>query len=90
MTHTLFRTDGRDPTKNNTTSYIDLSILYGTTEEDLNTVRDKAQGRGLLYPDVFAEDRLLFVPPAAPALLLLFNRNHNVRSLWLELSIPFR
>ncbi|KAF7351921.1 Heme peroxidase [Mycena venus] len=28
-------------------------------------------------PDTFAEERLVFVPPAATALLVLFNRNHN-------------
>jgi len=40
-------------------------------------VRDKAQGRGLLYPDTFSEDRLGFFPPAASALLVIFSRNHN-------------
>ena len=42
-------------------------------------VRDKAKGRGLLYPDTFSEERLLFSPPATSALLVLFSRNHNVR-----------
>ena len=46
-----------------------------------DTVRDKASGCGLLYPDAFAEERLVFVPPAATALLVLFSRNHNVRML---------
>ncbi|KAI0354701.1 heme peroxidase [Trametes cingulata] len=77
VTHQLFRTDPRDMTKNNTTSYLDLSILYGTSQEEQDTVRDKASGRGLLYPDAFCEDRLVFVPPAATALLVLFSRNHN-------------
>jgi len=44
----------------------------------LTQVRIK-EGRGLLHPDVFAEDRLLFLPPATCVLLVLFNRNHNVR-----------
>ena len=78
VTHQLFRTDPRDMTKNNTSSYLDLSILYGTTEEEQYTVRDRESGRGLLYPDAFHEDRLIFVPPAASALLVLFSRNHNV------------
>ncbi|PIL31281.1 cytochrome P450 [Ganoderma sinense ZZ0214-1] len=77
VTHMLFRTDPRDQTKNNTSSYLDLSILYGTNQKEQDTVRDKAQGRGLLYPDAFAEDRLIFVPPASSALLVLFSRNHN-------------
>ncbi len=75
----LFRTNPRDQTVNNTSSYLDLSILYGTNQKEQDTVRDKDQGRGLLYPDAFAEDRLIFVPPASTALLVLFSRNHNVR-----------
>ncbi|CDO73377.1 hypothetical protein BN946_scf185013.g11 [Trametes cinnabarina] len=77
VTHQLFRTDPKDMTKNNTTSYLDLSILYGMSEADQHTVRDRSSGRGLLYPDAFHEDRLIFVPPAASALLVLFSRNHN-------------
>ncbi|KAI0713138.1 heme peroxidase [Cerioporus squamosus] len=77
VTHQLFRTDPRDMTINNTTSYLDLSILYGTSQAEQDAVRDKASGKGLLYPDAFSEDRLIFVPPAATALLVLFSRNHN-------------
>ena len=36
-------------------------------------------GRGLLHADAFAEDRFLLLPPASAVLLVLFNRNHNVR-----------
>ena len=78
VTHQLFRTDPRDMSKNNTSSYLDLSVLYGINETQQDLVRDKEKGRGLLYPDVFAEDRLVLVPPAATALLVLFSRNHNV------------
>ena len=74
----LFRTDMRDPTINNTSSYLDLSILYGNNQAQQDSVRDKTQGRGYLYPDCFAEDRLVLVPPAASALLVLLSRNHNV------------
>lgn len=41
-------------------------------------VRDRDSGRGFLWPDAYAEDRLNFVPPAASALLVIFSRNHNV------------
>ncbi|CAE6433839.1 unnamed protein product [Rhizoctonia solani] len=41
-----------------------------------NEVRVK-DGRGLLYPDTFSEGRLVFLPPAAGALLVIWNRNHN-------------
>ncbi|KAI8981356.1 heme peroxidase [Trametes punicea] len=77
VTHQLFNTDLRDMTKNNTSSYLDLSILYGTSQEEQYAVRERESGRGLLYPDAFHEDRLIFVPPAASALLVLFSRNHN-------------
>ena len=52
--------------------------MYGTNQTEQDLVRDKKQGRGLLYPDTFAEDRLQFLPPAASALLVIFSRNHNV------------
>lgn len=78
VTHQLFRTDPRDMTKNNTSSYFDLSILYGVDQTQQDAVRNKEAGRGLLWPDAFAEDRLILVPPAASALLVIFSRNHNV------------
>ena len=78
VTHSLFKTDPRDWNKNNTTSYLDLSPIYGNNLDEQMSVRDTAKGRGLLYPDTFAEDRLQFLPPAASALLVIFSRNHNV------------
>ncbi|KAF7321225.1 Heme peroxidase [Mycena chlorophos] len=77
VTHSVFRTDPKDWNINQTSSYFDLSPLYGINQETQDLVRDKAQGRGLLYPDVFSEERLSFLPPAASAILVLFNRNHN-------------
>lgn len=73
----LCRPDPSDPAYNNTTPYLDLSPLYGTNayEEDLVRVKD---GRGMLAPDSFCEVRLLGTPPAVAALLILWNRNHNV------------
>ena len=44
-------------------------------------VRDKELGRGYLYPDTFSEERLLFLPPASSALLVILSRNHNVSHL---------
>ncbi|KAJ3844035.1 heme peroxidase [Lentinula raphanica] len=77
VTHSLFRTDYKDMNINNTSSYLDLSLLYGTDQNAQDLVRNKAAGRGLLYPDTFSEERLLFVPPAASALLVVLSRNHN-------------
>ena len=75
--HTCFRTSHRDWTINETSSYVDLAPLYGNSQADQDKVRAH-DGRGLLHPDTFAEDRLLLLPPAVCVLLVLFNRNHNV------------
>ncbi|KAI0789558.1 heme peroxidase [Abortiporus biennis] len=77
VTHQLFRTDPRDMTRNNTSSYLDLSVVYGNNQAQQDNVRNKQAGRGLLWPDCFAEDRLTLVPPASAALLVIFSRNHN-------------
>jgi linoleate 10R-lipoxygenase len=77
VTHSLFRTDPHNMNINNASSYFDLSPLYGDNQAAQDKVRDKAAGRGLLYPDTFSEERLTFLPPASSALLVLFSRNHN-------------
>jgi linoleate 10R-lipoxygenase len=73
-------------TINETSSYVDLAPLYGNNEETLNMIRVR-DGRGLLLPDTFTEERLLLLPHACCALLVLFNRNHNVRALYSD-SFP--
>ncbi|KAJ7249642.1 heme peroxidase [Mycena rebaudengoi] len=77
VTHSLFRTDQSDWIVNATSSYLDLSPLYGINQATQDLVRDKSQGGGLFYPDTFSEERLTFLPPAASALLVILNRNHN-------------
>jgi hypothetical protein len=42
-----------------------------------DSVRDKAGGRGKLYPDVFSDARMGVQPPGLVAWALLWNRNHN-------------
>ncbi|KNZ76883.1 Psi-producing oxygenase C [Termitomyces sp. J132] len=81
--HSLFRTDPKNMYINNASSYLDLSPLYGDTQDK---VRDKALGRGLLFPDTFSEERLLFVQPVANVLLVLFSRNHNATKRILKLN----
>ncbi|KAI9449938.1 linoleate diol synthase [Lactarius psammicola] len=74
--HTVFRTSHENVNINETSSYVDLAPLYGNNQE----IRDKIRvhdGRGLIYPDTFAEDRLMLLPPAVCVLLVLFSRNHN-------------
>jgi linoleate 10R-lipoxygenase len=74
--HSVFRTSHYDVNINETSSYVDLSPLYGHNQAAQDKVRVR-DGRGLLYPDVFAEDRLLLLPPAVCVILVLFSRNHN-------------
>jgi hypothetical protein len=76
----VFRTSHTTVSTNETSSYVDLSPLYGVSDKDHDKVRVKS-GLGLLHPDVFAEDRLLLLPPAVCVLLVLFNRNHNVSKI---------
>ncbi|KAF7294502.1 Heme peroxidase [Mycena kentingensis (nom. inval.)] len=75
--HSVFRTSHTDVNVNETSSYVDLSPLYGVDQTEQDRVRRKEAGLGLLHPDVFAEDRLLLLPPAVCGLLVLFSRNHN-------------
>ncbi|KAF7356580.1 Heme peroxidase [Mycena venus] len=74
--HSIFRTSHANVEINDTSSYVDLSPLYGHDQTEQNRVRAK-EGYGLLYPDVFAEDRLLLLPPAVCVILVCFSRNHN-------------
>lgn len=81
--HSIFNTDRKNPRINNTSSYLDLSVLYGNSEAEVESVRykdseGKKDGSGKLYEDVFADQRLLIMPPASCALLVLLSRNHNV------------
>ncbi len=81
----VFRTSHRDPNINETSSYVDLGPLYGNSQKDQDLVRNK-NGRGMLHPDAFAEDRLLLLPPAVCTLLVLFNRNHNVSNFSIHVA----
>ncbi|KAG9014307.1 hypothetical protein FRB90_005401 [Tulasnella sp. 427] len=74
--HSLFKTDEKNKFINNTSAYLDLSPLYGDSEAIQKTVR-QCDGRGLLWEDCFADQRLLMMPPSTPAMLVMFCRNHN-------------
>ena len=73
----MFRTSHENVNINETSSYVDLAPLYGCNQEAQDKIRVR-DGRGLLYPDTFSEDRLMLLPPAVCVLLVLFSRNHNV------------
>ncbi|KAG8923172.1 hypothetical protein FRC02_011319, partial [Tulasnella sp. 418] len=74
--HSLFHTDHRNEGINKTSSYLDLSPIYGNDKAEQDSVRI-IDGYGRLRPDTFADKRLLQMPPSTPALLILFCRNHN-------------
>jgi hypothetical protein len=71
--------DEQNPDYNTTTSFLDLSPLYGTGQAGPDRIRAH-DGRGMLTPDCFVDNRVALYPPAVGVLLILFNRNHNVSS----------
>lgn len=73
--HECFQTSRKDHWINETSSYVDLSTLYGNTEKEQVRVRTKKNG--LIFPDSIASDRIMMMPPGVIAVLLLFSRNHN-------------
>jgi hypothetical protein len=73
--HECFQTSRKDPYINETSSYVDLSTLYGNTGEEQKRVR--TYENGLIYPDSIASERIMMMPPGVVAVLLLFSRNHN-------------
>jgi hypothetical protein len=75
--HDIFRTNDNDKNISDSSSYLDLSPLYGYTEEMVRSVRDDKFKLGLLKPDTFAEDRLLRQPPGVCIMLVMYNRYHN-------------
>ncbi|KAI9860958.1 MAG: hypothetical protein M1813_005637 [Trichoglossum hirsutum] len=67
--HDLFRTSHQDSNISLTSSYLDLSPLYGSNQAEQDLVRTFKDGK--LKPDCFSEKRLLGFPPG------MFNRFHN-------------
>ena len=71
----LFWTDLRNPTTSKTSSYLDLSPLYGSNQQMQDTIRTFKDGK--LKVDSFADKRLIGMPPGVSVLLVMFNRFHN-------------
>lgn len=71
----MFQTDRDDPTVTRTSSYLELSPLYGNSQDEQTTVRAFKDGR--LKPDCFATKRVLGFPPGVGVMLIMFNRFHN-------------
>lgn len=64
-----------DKNTSDTSSYLDLTPLYGNNIDAQMAVRTKRHG--LLKPDTFAEHRLLNQPPGVTCYLIMYNRFHN-------------
>jgi hypothetical protein len=71
----IFRTNRLDPNISDTSSYLDLAPLYGSSLKDQLEIR--TMERGLLKPDTFHEKRLLGQPPGVNIMLVMYNRFHN-------------
>ncbi|KAF2628738.1 heme peroxidase [Macroventuria anomochaeta] len=73
--HDLFRTSDEDKDVAVTSSYLDLSPLYGCNQEAQDSVRTMIDGK--LKTDTFTEIRFINRPPHFAALLICFCRFHN-------------
>lgn len=73
--HECFQTNRENQWINETSSYVDLSTLYGNTGLEQQRVRTYENGR--IYNDSIASDRIMMMPPGVVAVLLMFSRNHN-------------
>jgi len=73
--HDIFRTNRTDPNKSDTSSYLDLAPLYGSSLKDQLEIRTMKEGK--LKPDTFHEKRLLGQPPGVNVMLVMYNRFHN-------------
>ncbi|KAH7327505.1 linoleate diol synthase [Rhexocercosporidium sp. MPI-PUGE-AT-0058] len=73
--HECFQTSRENPWINETSSYVDLSTIYGNTEREQERVRTRENGT--IFPDSIASERIMMMPPGVIAVLLMFSRNHN-------------
>lgn len=73
--HECFQTSRGDKWINETSSYVDLSTLYGNTEKE--QVRVRTGINGTIFSDSIASDRIMLMPPGVVACLIMFSRNHN-------------
>ncbi|KAL9091432.1 MAG: hypothetical protein Q9165_004818 [Trypethelium subeluteriae] len=73
--HECFQTSRTNAWINDTSSYVDLSTLYGNTEKEQKRVR--TYQNGTIWPDSVASERIMMMPPGVIAVLILFSRNHN-------------
>lgn len=68
----LFQTDPRNQHISQTSSYLDLSTLYGDNQDRQNEIRTFKDGK--LKADTFSDPRLIALPPACSVILVMLNR----------------
>lgn len=73
--HDIFQTSSDDYNINLTSSYLDLSPLYGRNDDEVKAMRTGQNG--LLKSDCFSSARILGFPPGCGVFLIMFNRFHN-------------
>jgi cytochrome P450 len=73
--HECFQTSLTDQWINETSSYVDLSTLYGNTGKEQKRVRTYENGK--IFPDSVASERIMMMPPGVVAVMIMFSRNHN-------------
>ena len=73
--HDIFHTSHTDFNVSETSSYLDLAPLYGSSQAQQNAMRTFKGGK--LKPDCFSDKRVLGFPPGVGLLLIMFNRFHN-------------
>jgi linoleate 10R-lipoxygenase len=73
--HDIFRTNRTDMNKSDTSSYLDLAPLYGSSLKDQLEIRTMKEGK--LKPDTFHEKRLLGQPGGVNVMLVMYSRFHN-------------
>lgn len=69
--HDIFRTNNNDKNISDSSSYLNLSPLYGYTMEMQRKIREDKCEFELLKPDTFAEDRLLRQPSSVCIMLVM-------------------
>lgn len=75
IVHDCFQTSHKDYTTSETSSYLDLSPLYGSNLKEQLSMRTMKDGK--LKADCFADERILGFPPGVGTMLIMFNRFHN-------------
>ncbi|EPQ26740.1 uncharacterized protein PFL1_05719 [Pseudozyma flocculosa PF-1] len=75
LSHERFQGSRETPHINDTSSYADLSIIYGNTQPEQDRVRTFENGT--IFPDTIASRELLLRPPSVVTIAILFARYHN-------------